>query len=375
MLRLYFHCARLSSTIRSQSNSQPIPPWYAVRSKQAVILLLTGMTLAATAAWPQVLQSSGGNGRLWLTTDSRGTRVGEVNGAAVQLDLPPGAVLHDLEPTASGWLAAGRIPSSRGTELLLIESRDGVTDLIEGPGRGPGRLRGQPILMLEKERLVGLVWAEGDGHRELEIWAAPREEEAWGTSERIAAKGPGSQVTPAALVLDDGSWLVVWSAFDGMDTEILWSRRVTGTWTSPDRVHADNEVPDLTPDLAVVDGGALLAWSWFDGNDNRLRTARLANGRWTLPKTFGEKGSVDPSFIESQDGLRLVYQTVSPPTWTVLDLDRSGTSRRQAMVPVDTNERPLLLIEEDGSEELHWPELHRQSPVARVYPLQWQELP
>jgi hypothetical protein len=308
-----------------------------------------------------------------MAHDGGKTRLSGPGGAEMRVDLPPGAVLYDLEPTNTGWLAAGRIPTTDGTELLIIEGRDGETDLINVPARSGGKFRGQPVLLTEHDRLVGLVWAEGDAHDQLAIWAAPRDADEWGPSEQISPPGPGSQLAPVGTILDDGSWLAVWPAFDGTDYDIRWSRRVDGKWSSPERVHADNDVPDLTPDVIAIDGGALVVWSWFDGNDYRLRTARLRDGGWSDVETFGEKGSVDPGLVQVEDRVRLLYQTVSPATWTVLEFDRSGLNQRQAVLLVDTNDRPFLFAEEDDRARLHWPELERQDQPPIDHRLEWQE--
>ena len=344
-----------------------------VRSRIAVQLILIGLALVATTGQAQVLQSSADGGQHWLVRDSGETRLSGPAGAQMRVNLPPGDVLSDLEPTPSGWLAAVRIPSGVGTELLILEGRDGETDLLGVPARAGGTFRGQPVVMLEQGHLVGLVWAEGNAHDQLAIWAASLEDGEWGQPELVSPPGPGSQLAPKGVVLGDRSWLAIWPAFDGTDDEIRWSRRVGGQWSPPQRVHADNDVPDLLPDVIAIDGGALVAWSWFDGNDYRLRTARLIDGGWSDFETIGEKGSVEAGLVRSEDGIRLLYQTVMPATWTVLELDSRGMARRTAVLRVDTYERPLLLSDESGAARLVWPALENRLQPAREHPLVWQQ--
>ena len=344
-----------------------------MRSIRTVSLIVCGLVLLGSAVRAQVLQSSARAGSYWMVHDGGKTRLNGPEGAEMRIDLPPGAVLYDLEPTNTGWLAAGRMPTTDGSELLIIEGRHGETDLISVPSRSGGKFRGQPVLLIDQDRLVGLVWAEGDGHDQLAIWAAPWNEDRWGAPELVSPQGPGSQLAPVAAVLDDGSWLAVWPAFDGVDDEIRWSRRVGGEWSSPERVHDDNNVPDLTPDVIAIDGGALVVWSWFDGNDYRLRRAQLTQGVWSDAESFGERGSVDPGFIQAGDRIRLLYQTVAPATWTVLELDRNGVNRRQAVLLVETNDRPFLFAEEDYRARLHWPELERRDQPSIDHRLEWHE--
>ena len=211
------------------------------------------------------------------------------------------------------------------------------------------------------------VWAAGNAPRELEIWASAWQDGEWVSPQLVSPVGPGSQVAPVGTVLEDGSWLLIWTAFDGLDDEIVWSRRAAGRWTRPEPIHADNDVPDLSPDVAPIDGGALAVWSWFDGNDYRLKTARWLEGGWQESAAFGAKGSGEPGLMRTDNGLLLLYQSVEPASWSVVDLDRAGSVRRTAMVFEETNQRPLLLPGETETGILRWPSGDRV--------LEWRNLP
>ena len=166
----------------------------------------------------EVLQSAAQAGRLWATRVGAEIRLGTMGAGEMQVELPPGASIRDLEPTAKGWLAAGRLPTANGTDLLLVEGGEKGADLLPVPQRGPGRYRGQPVLLLEDRQLVGLAWAAGDGPRELEIWAAAWQDGDWGPPELVSAKGPGSQVAPAGAVLEDGRIFISSTMIDGKYT-------------------------------------------------------------------------------------------------------------------------------------------------------------
>jgi hypothetical protein len=332
-----------------------------------IVLILAGSALSVAFSRAEILQSAEKSGSLWAVSDGAETRFGMVKGGEIQVELPPGATIRDLEPTADGWLAAGHLPSTGGTELLLIEgSKDGA-DLLPVPERTSGRYRGQPVILLEDQRLVGLAWAEGNGAREFEIWASVWQDGEWGGSELVSPKGPGSQVAPVGAVLEDGSWLLVWTAFDGNDDEIMASRRIGGHWTLPGPIHSVNEVFDHSPDVVAVKGGALVVWSWYDGNDYRMKSARWLDGLWQEGEVFGGKGSSDPGLTRSGDSILLLYQSVVPASWTVMELDGAGVPVRAAAVPEGTNDRPMLLVEESGDHRLRWP--------TGEHVLEWQGLP
>ena len=338
-----------------------------MRNLYLILGLFVASSTLADSAVAQVLQSSQQGGELWARRDGAQLQVVPVSGRDLLTDLPPGATIRQIELSAKGWFAAGRLTDGEGTDLLLLAGGDNGADLLPVPDRGKARYRGQPALFVDKGELQGLAWAAGDGPREFEIWAATWSGDRWGQPELISPVGPGSQVAPKGVVLPDGRWLLVWTAFDGQDSEVVWSQRLGGRWTAPEPIHLANDVPDVMPDVVSIDGGALVAWSWFDGSDYRLKTARLSRDGWLESEPFGGKGSGEPWFLRTDDRILLLYPSVEPRSWTVLEFDRSGDRRRQAVVPVDSNDRPLLLLEEGEAGLLRWP--------AQDYGLTWRDLP
>jgi len=335
------------------------------------LLGIAGMVASASLA--DVLQATREGGQLYAVQGRESLRIGRLGGPEIEVQVPEGATIHELEPLGSGWLAAGHLPSGDGTELLLLEERDRSIERLAVPQVDGAKLSNQPIGMIQDKTLVGLVWAAGNDMRSLEIWAAEWLHGKWGEPELVSAKGPGSQVAPRAVVLEDGSWLAVWAAFDGEDDEIVWSRRTQGEWTRPERVAADNDVPDITPALATVGGGAVLAWSWYDGNDYRMKTARFFGDKWTDAKSFGEKGSLYPSLIQTDDGGLLLYQTVEPASWTVMAFDRQGIPVRRAVIAEEAEDRPLLAIEESRGVLLRWQNAQGHLDRSRDRAAAWQE--
>ncbi len=337
--------------------------------------LLGLAVLAASTSAAGVLQAIREGGELYAVQGRDSLRVGRLGGTEEEVEVPAGTSIHDLEPTRTGWLAAGHLATADGTELLLLEKTEGTISSIPVPRVVGAKLSGQPILLIQDDAMAGLVWAAGNELRGLEIWAAEWLHGKWGEPELVSPKGPGSQVAPRALVLEDGSWLAAWAAYDGEDDEIVWSRRTQGEWTEPARVTGDNAVPDITPRLLAIDGGALLAWSWYDGNDYRMKTSRFGAGKWTEPETFGEKGSLYPSVIQTDEGGLLLYKTVEPASWTVLALYRQGVASRRAVGADDSEDRPLLAIDEAQGALLRWQAGDGRFDLARDRAAAWQELP
>ena len=164
-----------------------------------------------------------------------------------------------------------------------------------------------PQALVEAGELVGLVWLEGSDASALGVRAAAWNGTGFAAAEWVAAPIDGSQLALSAAVLGDGSWLLVWSAFDGGDDEIRWSRRDGEAWSAPARLHAENRVPDITPVVAATADGAIAAWSRYDAGSYRGRVMRFdAATGWRDEERIGGPHSVFPFFAadDSRQGSR-----------------------------------------------------------------------
>ncbi|HVT16308.1 MAG TPA: hypothetical protein VHQ90_09055 [Thermoanaerobaculia bacterium] len=370
-------------------------------------LLVAGPPSAAAAPPAQDVEATTGAVQ---AASQGGTWLELASGRRVELALPAGAWLAaagTVGESGDGWIAAAVAPAGRGTEIVLLAGRAGrgadpdaahgtdgaagraadaaepAASLPPPPGRSAA-LRLEPLPLIEAGRLAGLVWLDGADRRSLAVRYAPWSGMGWGEPRLISPPGPGSQLALSAARLDDGSWLLAWSAFDGHDDEIVWSLGREGSWSAPRRVAADNDVPDITPAVVAADGGALLAWSRLDAAAGAYRvvTARFRNGRWGEPQVVGPAGSVFPSFEPASPGLlpvvssnhsvvrldaqaprpgpaRLLYVTSRPNGWEVLELDAAGRPSRVATFVAggESGEagRPVLAPGRDPSAALRYP--------------------
>jgi hypothetical protein len=299
----------------------------------ALLPALLPMPAAAGQQGPLLL-SAAGEARLELPSGER-----------VAAPLPAGASLETTAALETGWLAAGTQPgagdSRGGRDLLLLTGGPGRTVSAlpsppGQPGQTAGTLRQEPLPLVSEGRLAGLAWLEGETRRSLGVRFAAWNGAGWETPQTVAPPGPGSQLALTAARLPDGSWLLAWSAFDGRDDEIVWSRSRDGAWSRPRRAAADNAVPDITPALTVVGDTALLAWSRYDAalGQYRVVVSRFqGTGTWSPPVAAGPPGSRYPTFEPAPAGTaRLLYRAAAPGSWEVLDLDRAGRATRQATV-------------------------------------------
>jgi hypothetical protein len=321
------------------------------------------LLLLATAAHsqPDPLQAWSGRGSAVAVPTAGEVRLERPGRQPLALPVPAGSDVTSLAVLGAGWVAAGTFPAADGRERLwLVAGDDEPLARLPEPPAQAGLLRQGPVLLVRRGRLVGLAWLEGDGGRSLAVRAAAWTGSRWSRAEKVSAVGPGSQLALAAGVLDDGSWLLVWSAFDGQDDEVVGSRRIDGRWQPVERLCRDNDVPDITPALAPVPGGALAAWSRFDGNDYRVVTARFDGDRWIEERTIAEPGSLYPAFGGPPGSLHLLYLTARPRGWSLIELSQAGEIRARGSVVTDLDVRPIVGKDGDGMARLRWPGLAEQ---------------
>ncbi len=214
---------------------------------------------------------------------------------------------------------------------------------MPSPARGGERHRVAPRILIESDELAGIAWLEGGRPDRMAVRAAQWSGADWTASTVVSAPGPGSQTGLAQAVLTDGSWLLVWSRFDGRENELYWSLRLGGNWTPPAPVERDDGVPDVTPTLlATADGGALLAWSEYDGRDYRLRGARFGGGGWSRLALDAGPGALHPKFRRGPEGTWVLVRAAVPRGWAALEVRPDGSPGRIARVETESLERPLL---------------------------------
>jgi len=203
------------------------------------------------------------------------------------------------------------------------------------------------------DRIVAAAWLDGEPMAQ-EVRFARRTAQGWSEPLTVSPRGPGSQVGLGAATLADGDVLLVWSAFDGQDTEVMWSRVDGDAASEPRRLDADNDVPDITPAVAAIPEGALATWSRYDGNDYRVWVARFDGTRWSTPRQVGPRGSVYPTFAADPVRTLLVFQQAVPASWWVMELDGDGKALRRARIESESDERPDVVEASSKGVVLEW---------------------
>jgi hypothetical protein len=294
-------------------------------------------------------------------------------GRTLKVSLPSRGDISALAAVGSReWIAAGSVPDETGRRLFLLTGDGSGSRPLPPPAGQQGVERRSPVLLIEDGTLAGLAWLEGDNDTSLSVRAAAWNGHAWQEVETVSAPGPGSQVGLTGGVLADGSWLLAWSAVDGEDDEIVWSRRRGDGWTPVRPVSGNNHVPDVTPALTPAGSGALLAWSRYDGEGYRLRTARfdsIEGGAWRDERPAAPVHTMQPSFVREGDHTWLVYLSARPRSWSVLELSAAGRPLRRAAALSALDERPVVGESADGGLRLRWPSAKWQAAAS------WEKVP
>jgi hypothetical protein len=249
------------------------------------------------------------------------------------------------------WVAAG---VRRASTLLLVRGEGSAAERLSVPAAG-GRLAALPVPLTADGDLVGLAWLAGDDPQRLSVrfarWEGGGPFGSWSETEVVAPPARGSQVGLSGAVLRDGSAILVWSAFDGEDDEILWSRREGNRWSAPERIAPGNRVPDITPVVAPLGDGAIVAWSRFEGREYQLVAARWTGSDeapWTAPEALAPPGSVHPAVRVEGDDALLLYRDARRRGWTVLRLDPTGRVAARAVLDLASPAVAPVLLGSDA---------------------------
>ena len=261
----------------------------------------------------------------------------------------------NLQEAGNSWIALGtkRVGDS-GRKLVAFRGDQSEIHEFPVPRHQRERLRHGAQLLVENGVLRGMVFFEGPSKDRLDLWYSRWNGKRWKRPRKVALAVKGSQLSLSAVVLSDGSWLVVWSRFDGTDDEVFWTRRVGDQFTPIRRVSQDNQVPDINPTLVATKNGALLAWSRWDEEGYRLQVSHFSSGTFGEAQAAGPLGSLYPSFDHHDDDHFLLYLEASPRSWSVAALDLEGKVVARARALSTVRERPLLSFGKPFEVSLNW---------------------
>ncbi len=326
-----------------------------------LLFTLTIAVAQSEAEWAVVQPAESQDGLvLWSRPGAARVVVGD---RASSVSLRSGEELTDIAELEDGWVAAGRRTVGGKTRLVVLTDDSQGLRRLESPAPATGELQLRPRLLVDDGRLAGVAWLEGATPRELTVRARRWSGVDWGPTELVGPRVAGSQTGLASVTLGDGNELLMWSAFDGNDDEIVFSRSRGDGWTTPRRVAAGNRVPDVAPAVIATRAGALAAWSRAGDDGYELVVARYRRGVWQKPRVAARDGALFARFVRRDGRLLLLYRRATPRGWGVAELGPNGLVRRRATFLKTAPDRPALELDGVMGVNLRMPD----RTVARGY--------
>ncbi len=115
--------------------------------------------------------------------------------------------------------------------------------------------------------------------------------------------GMYSDLSPAAVVAADGTVILVWSSvltLEG-DSDIYYAIWQGSGWSEAKRVHPDNSLPDMNPELLLNDAGEVQVSWWRNTTRDVVRMEALfSDGKWTIITKVDGVDS-DIGLLQSED--------------------------------------------------------------------------
>lgn len=185
-------------------------------------------------------------------------------------------------------------------------------------------------------------------------------------SAAAADKAPSDVRGFSAALNPRGELWAVWSADDGHDTELLYSRWTGQGWQPPQPVYANPKTWDDTPSLAfAADGRPWLAWSSADREGSRLYVSRWLGYRWSRPEEVSPAPSTrprQPALAAAPDGgFWLAWvgfdgndDEIYARRWDGLAWLPAEQVGRDDTDPLAYDTQPRLVVAADGRPWLAW---------------------
>lgn len=216
---------------------------------------------------------------------------------------PRGAELWSQTGNADGWRRARRM------------GRSGTSD--HHPALGAG------------QRAVWMTWVAEDASGSSSLLAAAWNGRTLSPPEPLPAIGDHPGV-PRIAVDGNEQPAVVWSAFDGTDTEIWISRRGAAGWSTPEPL-TDNDVPDEFPDIGRGHEDALVvSWSGYSPTGYQpFATYENLNGAFAAPTRLDANASGATSVLGGADDA-IAWAEIRPETYELRMAARTNRGWQRA---------------------------------------------
>ena len=162
-------------------------------------------------------------------------------------------------------------------------------------------LRGYAVV-LDTGGMPWAVWSADNGH-DTDLYYSRWTEQGWQPARTLYADPDTWDDFPSLALAADGTPWVAWTSADAQEGRIYVSRWVGYRWSAPAEVpQGAASHPRQAALAAAPDGGFWLAWVGFDGTDDEIFASHWDGLAWSQPQRVGADDS-DPLAYDTQPRL------------------------------------------------------------------------
>jgi len=310
------------------------------------VLTLSVSAISGTTAAQDTL------GRLAAAPELRpATAIGDVpaiarttetaDGRRVLASVPADGAGQQLGPLGAGDDGAPAMVALPDGDFLVVAARWGArgAELWAQRGNTAGWRRARrlrhagfsdhhPALAVGR-RAVWMTWVTEDASGSSSLVAAAWDGRGLTVPERLPSISSSPGVPAIALDADEQP-AIVWSAYDGTDTEVWISRRTARGWSTPAPL-TDNDVPDEFPDIARGRAHRLVvSWSGFAPTGYRpFATYERAGGTFAVPERL-DTSAAGVTTVLGGTNEAIAWATILPTTYELRVTARDGRGWQRA---------------------------------------------
>lgn len=161
----------------------------------------------------------------------------------------------------------------------------------------------KPAAAVGDDGTIWVVWTES-GKKGSVLQFTVYRNRRWAAPRQIKTGLKDNRAVTIAVDRNNIPW-IAWTGTKKSYSDVFWSRWNGTGWATPVMAHAENEVPDVQPELALDESGQpVLSWQTYAGGRYGIRMQRWNGLRWQVLQPGSEKKSVQK---------RIVMQKELPP--------------------------------------------------------------
>jgi hypothetical protein len=178
----------------------------------------------------------------------------------------------------------------------------------------------QPVISFGNDGKIWAVWTRQGStgsFLEFSVYSSFR----WSQPHRIDTGMDNNKAAALIVDVDNTPW-IAWTGIDKRYPDIFWSRWNGQRWNIPAKAHAENNIPDLHPSLALDDSGhVVLSWQTLS-KGKYVPVSRIWNERQWKKNFHDTENNVLRKSVQGQKGLPPIPKFIQEPWKATLFIKR-----------------------------------------------------